>query len=294
MNAYQELGLRTSASDEVIVRAYRQKLKDIQENFTEEQAAERKKRLDFANSILSDPQRRARYDRLLQKNAQAADFDRLYEKHISTPPPPPPKMPFGKRMGNFWYHYKALVIAGALVAVVGVFLVTTSDKGPKPDLRILLTGEYFLSDLQAETLGKALEPYIADRNADSLKTLDIINTASPPDAAQMYTAYRSKFMAELALGDKVLLILDKPNIQQLSAADGEVFSDLSLYEPSLPSGTRAFELSSSPLISKAFADSGYKLPEGMLAVLLMKNEDKYAKKAITATSTTIPWRSLRR
>jgi len=274
MNVYEYLGVRPGASDEVIVRAFRQKLKEAQESGQPDDAV---KKLEFANSVLSDPQRRARYDRLLEKNPEAAQFDRLYQKYLDTPAASPPKMPVDKRIANFWYHYKVLVIVGVFAVIIGVFFIATSDKGPEPDLRILLTGNFYFSDSHAEIVEKALQPHVKDRNGDGLKTLQVINTAASPGAAEMYTAYRTKFMAELALGDKAILVMDKDNIDQLSEND-DAFADLSLFDPSLPAGTFSFDLSRSPLVAKAFADAKAELPEGMLVVMLKKNEDKYADK----------------
>lgn len=275
MDLYEYLGVKPGASDAVIVRAFRQKLKEAQDSGQPDDVI---KKLEFVNSVLSDPQRRARYDRLLQKNPQAAQFNALYQKYLNTPEAPKPKMPVDKRIANFWYHYKALVIAGVFVLIVGIFLIVSSDKGPDPDLRLLLTGNFYVSDTQADIIEKALQPHIKDRNGDGLKTLEIINTAISPSSTELYTAYRTKFMAELALGDKVLLIMDKNNIDQLIENDDTAFADLSQLDPSLPAGTFRFDLSRSPLVTKAFAEAKVELPKGLFVVMLQKNKDRYAKK----------------
>lgn len=275
MNVYEVLGIKIGASDAVIVRAYRKKLKETEENLSGQELEEQRKRLGFANDILSNPKRRESYDKLLQKDENSASFDYLYQKHITSAPVSPEKQPFLKRTENFWYHYKIPVILTVFILAVGLFIFFSRDKGPKPDFNILLTGGYFFSDSHSNTLEKALEPYITDRNGDLLKTVNIINTAATPGSGELYTAYRSKFMAELSIGDKVFLILDKQNIEQILETSENVFTDLSEIVDSLPKESYFYDLSNSTVISKAFSDSKLEMPEEMLVALTSKNEKKY-------------------
>ena len=61
---YEVLGVSKNATDEEIKRAYRKKAKECHPDLhpDDKEAVERFKELNEANEVLSDPQKRARYD----------------------------------------------------------------------------------------------------------------------------------------------------------------------------------------------------------------------------------------
>src|SRR6185503_6987719 len=79
---YEVLGVPRDASPEQIKKAYRQLARkhhpDLKSAGEREQAAERFKEINEANEVLSDPEKRAKYDALGDRWKNGADF---------TPPP---------------------------------------------------------------------------------------------------------------------------------------------------------------------------------------------------------------
>ncbi|MBR7071243.1 MAG: hypothetical protein IKI29_03670 [Clostridia bacterium] len=197
-----------------------------------------------------DQQRKAREEFLALKKMQSGQ---------QQPEPKPseiaitPKTP-GEKAANFWFHYKWVVIAGLITAVILAVLVAQCAGRVDYDLKVVLSCRTPLMDAETNKITAYLEPFCTDTNGDGEVHLQVVNCSySETDGNTQYQyTMATRVQAILAAdADALLFLTDQPAYDSLQAlADGGMFED------------------NTCLLGEAFyaacqTENGIKLPEGL-------------------------------
>ena len=148
---------------------------------------------------------------------------------------------FGKKLSNFFYHYKWHVIAIAFFAAVASFLIYTTVTREKGDIRILI----FASDPQltsslyfkTEDIAVAFEQYARDYDENGYIHAEAFYMNLNPDQdSNYYVANQTKLTSEVGLGTAQIYMGDMEELS-IVLGDQEVkngFEDLSALYPDCP------------------------------------------------------------
>ena len=91
----------------------------------------------------------------------------------------------GKKLANTWYYHKTKIIA-IFIVVIAITIVNLAFKSnkPKPDVTVLLWGQYKVSDEILANFNKDFADSIKDINNDGKKFIELLPTVlnSPMEA----------------------------------------------------------------------------------------------------------------
>ena len=148
---------------------------------------------------------------------------------------------FGKKLSNFFYHYKWHVIAITFFAAVAFFLIYTTVTKEKGDIRILI----FASDpeltsslyFKTEDISVAFEQYTIDYDENGYIHADAYYmNLNPEQDSNYYMANQTKLSSEIGLGVAQIYMGDMAELSTV-LGDQEVkngFEDLSALYPDCP------------------------------------------------------------
>jgi hypothetical protein len=175
----------------------------VAESEREREAAEfeRKRREEYARRL--EDERRE----LLKRKAGIVEDQEETEE-----PEEEVKMPFGKRIGNFWYHNKFTVIVTTIVVVAFTYFIGELIFKVEPDVKIM----YIASDSQISVLYKdiaeALVPYCPDFNEDGKIYVEVSYTPAIVDQSQdpnYHQAMSAKLYVEFSSDQTILFFVDE-------------------------------------------------------------------------------------
>ncbi len=145
-----------------------------------------------------------------------------------TPKPEGPKTPRGK-LENYWYHYKWHTVAVAAIVVILSVIIGQIVTRDDPDYNLTLVTKSFVTDTAKLKLESELAGFGRDIDGDG-KVEVRIDAIILSDDAQMGYANKQKLIAQLAAGDTMFYIFDKPsyeeNIERLETGDYRFFAPI--------------------------------------------------------------------
>jgi hypothetical protein len=172
---------------------------------------ERKRREEYARQL--EDERRE----LLKKKA---GINRDNEE--TKEPEEEKKMPFGKRIGNFWYHNKITVIVTTVIVVAFTYFIGELIFKVEPDVKIM----YIASDYQISVLYKdiaqALVPYCPDFNGDGKIYVEVSYTPAIVDQSQdpnYHQAMSAKLYVEFSSDQTILFFVDEEAVEFLDITE---------------------------------------------------------------------------
>jgi hypothetical protein len=88
-----------------------------------------------------------------------------------------PKTERGKKIDNYFYHYKWQTILGGIGLILLIFFIRDTLFRPKPDITAVVATSRYIAQYETDALQAAMEKYGGDLNGDGkvLVNLDMIN-----------------------------------------------------------------------------------------------------------------------
>jgi|GEM_PF-2341680 len=123
---------------------------------------------------------------------------------------------FREKLQNFWYHHKWHTIAGVFAVFVSVVLLVQCMNTPNPDYSIIIAIDKTLPMGYTARLEEAFKPYGEDLNGDGQVIVQFIDCSTEEKTSQMGSGRMSKFMAEMAGGEVILIIVDRSRYDYLT------------------------------------------------------------------------------
>lgn len=182
-------------------------------------------------AVRREQQRRRDYERRLRdekvamlREKQGVEKENSEEDRDDEPEKPEP-MTFGKKLENFWYHYKWTVIIAVVAIGFGVYMIAELLSNTQPDMIVLCTVDNGLM-YRADEVEGFFKKYGEDLNGDGEVYIQVIFT--PMDASsggdQLTQSYETKLYSNLSNADAVLFITDEASIFSIEQV---AFQDMS-------------------------------------------------------------------
>ena len=205
---------------------HEQKLAELEEKQKElerqAQEREKKKREAYERRILEEKKELIRL-----KQGLIEESETIHEEHEDEP-----KLSFWKKIGNFFYHNKWWLGIGTFFAVVAVFLIYNFISKPRPDVTILVIGEYD-SVGYAENLDDYIASFAEDFNDNGKTEVEVYYIPYTKDEYKNYAnGVDGKLMSQLQTADSVIVI-GGASITDILEPEN-VFTDLSEIYPDNP------------------------------------------------------------
>ena len=148
---------------------------------------------------------------------------------------------FGKKLSNFFYHYKWYVIAIAFFVITASFLVYSMLSKENGDIRILI----FASDpeitsslyFKTEDISVAFEQYASDYDKNGYIHAEAFYiNLNPNQDSNYYLANQTKLTSEIGLGIAQMYMGDKEELLAFLGDEEEkdIYEDLSVLYPDCP------------------------------------------------------------
>lgn len=150
--------------------------------------------------------RREKIELLQKKQGIVSDET---EEADEEPSEPAPKMPFKKKLENFWYHYKIQVIVAVVAVVFGGYMIYDVITKPEPDITIISVVDNGLVD-RLGSVEDYFEKYGEDINGDGKVYVQVVNVPMNPGATDTNAQnYATKLYSSLQSARTVLILTDK-------------------------------------------------------------------------------------
>ncbi len=159
---------------------------------------------------------------LEQQRKARAEFLKLKQMQQGTLAPEPkpseiayvPKT-FKQKLSNFWFQYKAHIIALVALTLVLAILISQCARRVKSDLKIIYFTYSVLLDTDVQALEDTFEKYIDDINKDGKVKVTVINCSYPQDGKNVQ--YRNTLLQKMQAAivteeDTYLIITDTESI----------------------------------------------------------------------------------
>ncbi|MBR4345948.1 MAG: hypothetical protein IKP75_03290 [Oscillospiraceae bacterium] len=142
--------------------------------------------------------------------------------------PPPKEYTFREKAGNFFYHNKAYLIAGAVAAAFLIFLAADYMKAERPDVSALFIAQDDQMMYYANELTDGWSAYVPDYNKDRkhIAKLYYVPAEHGDSPADQYLAQSdsTKLLGEFQSGNTIIIIGTKEVYEKLGLTEG-VFAD---------------------------------------------------------------------
>jgi len=161
---------------------------------------ERREKEEYAKKIQQE-----RIELIRLKQGVITESDTIHEEKEEKP-----KLPFWKKVGNFFYHNKWwLGITTALVAIF-TFLIVDYFSKVKPDLIVMLLTDDAELQSDATALEAYLEQFTDDENGDGKIQVDIYSIPVTDNIGEndYYTGDATKLSTQMMMADSVMVITD--------------------------------------------------------------------------------------
>ena len=117
------------------------------------------------------------------------------------PEQPKTPMTFREKLGNLWYHSRALILFCLFLAAVAAFAIVQHVTQERPDYRICMAAMTYVPDEIVASMEIALEAHGKDLNGDGKVSVEIQNLNVHPDQAMtngLASMGRQTVMAHIA------------------------------------------------------------------------------------------------
>ena len=147
----------------------------------------------------------------------------------------------GKKIANFFYHYKIHVILITFFAAIAIFLIYTTVTRERGDIRVLVFAEnpdttatifYKINDFET-----AFEQYTPNYDENGYTHVEIFSmNMNPEQDANYYMANQAKLFGELKSGTAQLYVADRSYLETIigNQNESQAYVDLSALYPDDP------------------------------------------------------------
>ena len=161
---------------------------------------ERREKEEYAKKIQQE-----RIELIRLKQGVITESDTIHEEKEEKP-----KLPFWKKVGNFFYHNKWWLGITTALVVIFTFLIVDYFSKVKPDLIVMLLTDD--AELQSDTtaLEAYLEQFTDDENGDGKIQVDIYSIPVTDNIGEndYYTGDATKLSTQMMMADSVMVITD--------------------------------------------------------------------------------------
>lgn len=213
------------------------KVKEINERERLEAEAE-EERLRVQREEREKQQRKAYQDKLRQEKIELMKLksgviseedipkEEVIEKHYTIP----------QKIGNFFYHNKAYIIFGALLAMIVGMLAYDYLSRERPDMTVLYIHGDFEVQYLTDKAGDIFEPYCEDVNGDGEVLVSVYYIPVEYDdgtivGMETVQADRTKLMAEFQAGEAIMVIGSAENYEMMGITEADILTDVSALYP---------------------------------------------------------------
>lgn len=209
--------------DEEFERASAEKYRDMLLDDEERQRAEQKE-LEQQKREYEQKLRREKIAMMKQKQGiDSEEDDELIEEEEEAPV----QMSFPKKVENFWYHYKWVLIVSVIVIGFAVYMIVDLATKEIPDMIIACTVDNGLV-YRGEALEKYFEEYCEDINGDGKVVVSVTFAPMNQDAnINDIETNSTKLFAELSNANCVLILTDDASCYSLENVTTEDLSAIS-------------------------------------------------------------------
>lgn len=148
---------------------------------------------------------------------------------------------FGKKLSNFFYHYKWHIILIVFFCVIAFFLTYTTITKERGDIRVLTFAEtvdassslYFKS----EDISVAFEQYAKDYDENGYIHVEVFNMNMNPDQdTNYYMSNQTKLYSEVSLGTAQIYMGDREQLTKVlgDQEESKGFENLAELYPDCP------------------------------------------------------------
>lgn len=172
-----------------------------------------------------DYEQKLRQEKIAMMKAKQGIADEPEEDAEEEEDEPQAEMSLGKKIENFWYHYKWVTIITVVVVLCSGYAIYEHLTRVRPDITIIVTADNGLS-YRADAMKTLFEKYAEDINGDGKVNVEIVFTPMDPEGGtDQYTqANETKLVANLSNAQCVLYITDEDSSFSLEQV---LFDDLS-------------------------------------------------------------------
>lgn len=170
------------------IAPYSEEAKKQAEKLKRQQEAEREKRI-----------RQEKLELMKLKSGVIEESEVIKETHE-----PPPEMTLGKKIGNFWYHYKIPLIVGVAMLAAVIFMVVDTLTREKPDVYVLSTCDNGL-EFRTDLLEEYFEKFCPDLNGDGEVCVRVISAPASEDF-QISQSNQAKIITQLQMDQSVIIL----------------------------------------------------------------------------------------
>lgn len=147
---------------------------------------------------------------------------------------------------GYYYKYVFITVGFALVLIT-LGLVSCLSK-ESYDLKVILSGDFYIYDTEVYAYQEIFEEYIEDWNGDGDVNVQVLGLSTSGGSGELNYSYSQRFQAEVLNGEILLFITDELKYQNLLDVDG--VADVSEHLPENCEQTHYYDFSSTPFAAK--------------------------------------------
>lgn len=205
MDVYREVNERERAEE----------LKRESELEAKRAEREKKAREEYAEKL-----RQERLELLKLKQGVISEEDIHIEKEV------PKEYTIWEKISNFFYHNKAYVIFGTLIAALAVFLVYDLVTTVRPDTVVMIIALDNEFDYITDDIREVFEQYCEDYNGDGEVNVRVSYLPAKTTGDYYHDGDRTKLIGEFQAGDSIIVIGDEEACDILGIKE-DVLADIS-------------------------------------------------------------------
>lgn len=149
---------------------------------------------------------------------------------------------------QYGYYYKYVFITLSFAVALIVLGVVSCLSKESYDLKVILSGDFYIYDTEIYAYEEIFEEYIDDWNGDGTVNVQVLGLSTSAGSPELNHSYSQRFQAEVLNGEINLFITDEPKFTNLDNTNG--VADVSELLPENYEHTKYFEFSSSPFAQK--------------------------------------------
>lgn len=149
---------------------------------------------------------------------------------------------------QYGYYYKYVFITLFLAAVVFTVGLVSCLSKKDYDLKVILSGDFFIYDTEIYAYENMFAGMIDDWNGDGEVTVQVMGLSTNSGNAKLNYSYSQRFQAEVMTGEVLLFITDADKFKLLDEAGG--VADVSALLPEGYSESAYFRFSESAFAQK--------------------------------------------